>query len=157
MALSDRPSPVTDAVRTKLISRATQLGVSPRPGNVPGGGFDIYWPDQQKIPGTPCICLDSGEYVRTLTGIGGKGRTDNTFQVILIVYLCKIQDIQLTEISIEQFSENVMDVLHEDVTLGGVVTHGFVGRIEPGYANRSNTLYRTARITWEGMTKTLIA
>lgn len=157
MALADRISPVTDAVRNIVIQNAPDLGISESPGNTLGGGYDIYWPDQQKIPRTPCVCIDSGDYQRTLTGIGGKGRTDNTFVVVLMCYLCKVQDIQLTEQSVEDFAEGIMDALHADVTLGGVVTHGFVTRIEPGYASRANTLYRTARVTWEGLTKTLIA
>jgi hypothetical protein len=143
VALADRITLVTQAVKDKIIDQIALLDdIQPS---------DVYWPDQLKIPRTPAICIDSGDYVREMAGsLGPKGRTENRFVIFLMCYLCKVADVQLTQQSVEDFAEQVMDILHQDVTMGGTVIHGFVTRIEPGYANRNSVMFRTARITWEG-------
>lgn len=116
----------------------------------------ITYGDQQKIPATPFLTVESGPKVRELTGIGGKGRTDNRFTVFILCYISAIRSVQLNREDADTFAEAVELILHSDVTLGGLVVHGYVTSIEPGYATRSGELMRVARITWQGLTKTLI-
>lgn len=150
MANTDRMTAITQKALAiyKTPPNPTTLGI---------GIPDMYFGDQNRIPRTPALCVDSGDYSRTLSGRGGKGRTDNIFTVFTMFYLCKVADIQATKLSVEQLAETAMDILHADVTFGGLVIHGFVTKIEPGYSMRQGVLFRTARMTWEGLTKTLIA
>lgn len=94
---------------------------------------------------------------RTLDGAGGKGRTLNNFEVFLIIYVGEITaGVQTTRLESERLGEKVMDVLHEDVTMGGLVHHGYVHSLEPGYSIKAKALVRAVRITWRGESKTLI-
>lgn len=146
MAPSDRPSTVTLAIKSLMDAQKANLGASV-----------IFYGDQLKIPSTPAICVEAAPFTRVIDGIGGKGRTHNTFVVHLLIYLVQIRDIQQIDVDIQIFAEAVMDKLHTDVTIGGVVTHGYVTSIEPGYSTRAGKLYRSARVTWEAITKTQIA
>lgn len=143
---ADRFSPVVQAIVNKLESHKADLSLQ-----------DIWYGDQTNIPRTPAVAVEPAPFRRDLSGIGGKGRTDNTIQVYLIVYLNSMKNVQDTRKDADVLSENIMDVLHEDITMGGTVIHGFVQLIEPGYLYRNNVLMRSARITWQGMSKTLIS
>lgn len=148
MAETDRLTVVTQAVKDKVLAASLTPAV-------PAGS--VFWPDQVRIPRTPAIGIDSGTMTKVVEGSGGKGYAKNNFTVFLMCYLCKVQDIQLTEKSVEQFAESVMDALHApDMKMGGTVVYGHVTMIEPGYSTRNGLLFRTARITWEGYSKLLI-
>jgi len=47
----------------------------------------------------------------------------------------------------DQVAEAVEDLIHQDATMGGLVIDSLVSNIEYGYAVRSNSLFRTARLT----------
>lgn len=142
----DRFTPVVQAVYDLLTNSKVALGLQ-----------DVWYGDQNLIPRYPAVAVEAGPFTRQLAGIGGKGRTDNQIRVLLLVYSAKIADVQTTRKATDILSETIMDKLHEDITMGNTVIHGFVTAIEPGYATRGGTLMRTTRITWEGFTKTGIA
>lgn len=148
MPLSDRLTPIV--LNTVDLLR--------QPANLASLGIreqgDVFYGDQMLIPRTPAVCVEAGPLNRELSGIGGKGRTTNTITVFLLCYIARIQDMQLTRREADEFAEKIMDILHQDVTRSGLVVHGFVTGIEPGYATRGDTNMRAARITWTGMTKT---
>lgn len=141
---------VTKAIESKLKLPASvaTLGLD--------SAEDVTYGDQEKIPRTPFICVESGPKIRELSGIGGKGRTDNRFTVFIMCYISEVRSVQLNREEADTLAEQVELLLHEDVTLGGKVIHGFVTGIEPGFSTRSGKLMRVARITWQGLTKTLI-
>lgn len=142
---TDRFSPVIEYIFDKLKENQVSLQLQ-----------DVYYGDQNMIPRTPAACVDPGNFTKELSGIGGKGRTDNSTTVYIMVYIARVSDMQAARKEINELSEKIMDVLHEDVTLGGLVVHGLVTSIEPGYATRGQVTMRAARITWQGLTRTLI-
>lgn len=146
MANTDRLSVVSNYIYDLLTTNKTALGLQ-----------DVFFGDQQKVPRTPAVAVEPGVYTRELSGLGGKGRTDNNFTVYVLVYVSNIRDEQLNNKDVITLSEAIMDKLHLDVTMSGNVIHGRVTSIEPGYASRGGALMRFGRITWEGLTKTLIA
>lgn len=113
---------------------------------------DIYYGDQEKFPRTPSICVDPGNLKRDLQGVSY--RTDNSFVLYIIIYHAKIQDNQLTRKEVQQISEAVETLLHQDPQLGGYVIHSYCTLNESGYVYRQNTMYRTNRITFEPYSKT---
>ena len=117
----------------------------------------IYYGDRQLIPATPAISVVPGPYTRALSGMGGKGRTDNNIRIFFLCYIARVDNSQELAKDVDLFGEVLMDILHEDITLDGLVIHGFVTAIEPGYATRSGTYMHACRVTWEGLTKTFIA
>lgn len=148
MPQTDRIEVVTQAIVDLLKANNASLQ------NVLDG--DIYYGDQQKYPRTPAIGVESGSLIRELDGRGGKGVTLNTFQVFCLCYISKVQSVQVSRKEADDFAGDVADVLHSDITLGGLVIHGYVTRIEPGFSIRGGELMRAARVTWQGISKTII-
>ena len=139
---------VTKAIQTLLQANYVALELD-RPE-------DVTYGDQDKIPRTPFLCVESGPKTRTIDGKGASGRTENNFTVFIMCYISNIRSVQENREDADLFAEQIEALLHSDVQLGGIVIHGFVTSIEPGYATRSGALMRVARITWQGLTKTLI-
>lgn len=147
MALADRITTVATAMQTLLQANAVALGLQ-----------HVYYGDQERIPATPAVCVEPNLIAREISGIGGKGQTDNNITIYVICYLAKIQDDQATRLAADQLSESIMDVLHTSITMSGTVVHGHVSGIEYGYAKRgAGALTRVARIEWSGFSKTAIA
>jgi hypothetical protein len=117
-----------------------------------GSSDDVYYGDQELMPRTPSICVDPGTEQRTLQGVSF--RTDNNFVVYIYVYHAKIQDNQLTRKEVQQVSEAIATLLHQDPQLGGLVIHSYVALNESGYTYRGKTMYRTNRLTFEPYSKT---
>lgn len=146
MPQTDRFTPVVNHLVDLFETRKPVLGLE-----------SVWYGDQTLIPKTPALAIEAGPYGRALSGIGGKGRTDNAIRIYGIVYLNRIQDVESLRRETDELAESCMDVMHEDITLGGLVIQGHVTLIEPGYTVRNGAMFRSARITWEGLTKTLIA
>jgi len=126
-----------------LLEDATQLGFE-----------DIFYGDQELIPHTPAAAVEPGSMQRQIGGIMPGGQTLNTFQVYVFVYHCPIQSPQVTRKECDQLAEQVQRIFHTDVTLGGLVTHGFCTNSESGVTVRGGAMLRTHRITWSGISKT---
>ena len=122
--------------------------------NVIVDAADIYYGDQDKFPRTPSICVDPGNRRRDLQGVSF--RTDNNFTIYILVYHSKLQDNQETRAEVQQISEAVETLLHQDPQLGGYVIHSYCTLNESGYVFRQNTMYRTCRITFEAYSKTML-
>jgi len=112
---------------------------------------DVWYGDQELIPRTPAVAVESGSKTRELTG--APDVTTNRFTVFVLTYMAKIQDVQTTRKMADQLAEAIELLLHDDTTIGGLVIFGMCTSVEPGYAIRGGTLMRAARITWEGFTK----
>lgn len=147
--MSDRPTVVTQKIEDLLQLNKDILGIN-------GNDASVFYGDQTFIPTTPTICVESAPFDRELAGVGGKGRTNNMFKVNIIAYVGLVDDAQITRKLCEELGERVMDVLHQDVSLGGLVTHGFVTSIQPGYSSRSDGMMHAVRVVWQGQSKTMI-
>jgi hypothetical protein len=118
---------------------------------------DVYYGDQDRIPRTPSVCLEPGDKNRELEG--SPNMTKNQFQIYILIYHNKAQDIQLTRKECDQLAYDIEQYIHQDLQLknGGTtpnVIHGFIRANESGYTFKQGTLYRTARLTYYGLNKT---
>lgn len=147
MPLTDKLSVVGQGIYSLIDSHKNDAGIALK---------ELYYGDQQLIDKVPAVAVETSSMTRELGGIGGKGPTNNVFTVYLICYLSKLQSIQATRLQVEQLVEKLVDVLHLDVTLGGLITHGHVIGIESGYATRQSTTFKVVKITWQGKNKTII-
>lgn len=114
--------------------------------------MDIFFGDQDRIPRTPAVCIEPGEKNRELQG--APNMTLNTFDVFVLIYHNKMQEIQLTRRECDQLAYEVELRLHQNLQLGGIISHGFCVSNESGYTYKQNTLYRTARLTYRATSKT---
>lgn len=112
----------------------------------------VFYGDQEKLPVSPCICVDPGTRPRTLNGVSYTGTND--FTVYILVYHARVQDNQLTRKQVQQISEIAERLMMKDPQMGGLVIHCAVTENESGYVYRNNTMYRTNRITFTAMSRT---
>ena len=115
------------------------------------GLADVFWGDQDRIPRTPAVAIEPDSKSRMLDG--APRRTLVEARVVLLVYHAKVQDIQVTRKQADQFAEAVETLIHTDKNLGGLVIHGMVTDLESGYAYKSGTLFRTARLIYTATSK----
>jgi len=123
----------------------------------------LLYGDQNRIATTPTLCVESGPTGRVLAGVGGNGRTENNHTCWLILYYAKVDTNQDTKKESEQTAEAIAAYLDQNVRLersgdGGIVIHGYVSNIEPGYRlrNEGKTLMHAVRLTWTGKSKTIL-
>lgn len=118
------------------------------------GIADTFYGDQVQVGRTPTVCVWASNKRREITG--APRRSHNTLEAYLLVYISKVQDVQLNSLEADLLAENLETELHKDPTLGGLVIHCLVNSIEFGYQTRANTQFRTARLTFQGESKTLL-
>jgi hypothetical protein len=121
----------------------------------------IMYGDQDKIAYTPTVCVESGPTDRALAA--ASQRTENVLRCFIIVYWGKVQDNQVDKLQGELCAENIVRFLDNNLQLelsgdGGVVIHGYVTDIDPGYIlrNERRTMMHAIRLTWTGKTKTML-
>ena len=127
---------------------------------------DVWYGDQNLLPHTPAICVETGNLARQFAGV--PYRVENNFEVYIMVYHGEITDKQINRDICEKLAVQIQDLMHSDIrcdnplydpavsTAAGLVIYGMVSAIEPGYTVRQRSLMYTTRITWFGMSKTSI-
>lgn len=140
MPLTDNLDTVTQYIVDLINTNKVALGVQ-----------DVWYGDQELIPRSPAVAVEPGTKTRTLTGM--PRMATNNFTVFILVYVAKLQDIQLTRKTSNQLAEAIEDLIHGDSNLGGLVVHGFCTSQESGYAVRGSLLMRAVRISYEAMSK----
>ena len=128
------------------------------PENVVG---QVLYGDQNRVGVTPTVCVESGQTDRALAGV--PRRTENDFECYIFLYWARVDDNQVAKLQSEQAAEAIARYLDSLPTLeragdGGIVIHGWVSRIEPGYRyrNEGKNLMNAVRLTWTGKTKTML-
>src|SRR5512139_916007 len=114
--------------------------------------MDIFYGDQERIPRTPAVCVEPGEKNRELQG--APNMTSNTFDIYVLIYHNKMQEIQLTRRECDVLAYEIEKRLHQNLQLGGIIIHGYCVSNESGYTYKQNTLYRSARLTYRATSKT---
>jgi hypothetical protein len=123
----------------------------------------LCYGDQNRVPVTPTVCVESGPTVRALTG--ALHRTENSLTCYILLYWAKVQDNQTDKLEAEQCAEGIARYLDTLPSLelngdGGVVIHGYITDIDPGYSikgtGQQRNLYQAVRLTWTGKTKTML-
>lgn len=118
---------------------------------------NVMYGDQQLIPRTPFVCVETGPMRSELAGTAYMLQNDMT--VYLMVYHVNLRDPdgeQMTRKECDQMAYDLRTLLHSDKTMGGLVIHGHVTNMDPGYAQRQNKLLKMTRISWSGLSKKMI-
>jgi hypothetical protein len=138
---------------TYLYDIATALYEKMKQGAEGFGLAAVFYGDQDLIPEYPACAIEPVFTQRELTGAGGRGFTDNLFEVYVFLYFGQVGDVQKSRQDTDAFSKEVQQYLNQDVTLGGAVIDGSVAVEESGQMRKGAQLQVT-RLTWRGMTKT---
>jgi hypothetical protein len=135
------PSALCQALVDRLEAGKIELGLK-----------KVWYADQQLIPEMPAAAVEVPEMTREMSGTGQA--TTNTYETSIFVYHSQLQDVNLTRKECAELGEAVMDYLHQDLSLNGLLVHSFVNRLEPGYAQRTQGLIQAVRLNWTGLTRT---
>lgn len=145
---------VTQAVWQLLVDSAADLGINANADGI----YDVFYGDQQNIPRTPAICVESGPMRRDPHGASAPyPQMLNRFNVIVMVYLYNLSGSnQVLNLDKDLLLDQVQDVLHADFHLSGqpgtpipgLVTWSHCESIDPGYTSRGGILMRCGRISW---------
>jgi hypothetical protein len=127
-----------------------------------GPDSQLFYGDQNRVGVTPTVCVESDATGRSLAGV--PNRTENQMTTQIIIYWAKVDSNQVTKLEAEQCAEATVRYLDQNLTLerlgdGGIVIHGFVTTITPGYSFKgqgNSNLYYAVRLTWTGKTKTIL-
>src|SRR5262245_37428517 len=95
------------------------------------GLADVFYDDQKQIPRTPTLCLVPDGKKRELAGVGGSGRPENRFSFYILLYVSKVADTQVNARDALVLAETIENYVHQDITSGGYLVHGFCTEVEP--------------------------
>jgi len=121
---------------------------------------DVWYGDQAMVPAGRTVCIEPITVDRRISG--APDMVENNFQVALLVYITKVQDVQLTRAECDSLAEALEDLLHLHLNLddnahtpgSDIVIHGFVAENMSGYTYKEGRLIRSAKLTWLGKSKT---
>lgn len=126
-------------------------------------GFDeVLFGDQSLIQSASVCVITAGPKITQLAGVSGPGgRVMRNMTVFINVYRQVIVDSLNSQagseaeerLAVEQTAEAVENLIHQDVTVGGLIIHGFVVQMDPGDTLYPNSMFRTVRLTFIGKTK----
>lgn len=136
------------AIEQKLVDNMGTLGL-----------LDVLYGDQLMLPKSPAAVVTPGVKNRPLMGVSAPGgRVENRMTVFIDVLS---QDALSSEadarLQLQQLAEDVEDTLHEDVTMGGIIIHGYVNIWDPGTTFIQASKFRTVRMTYIGISKTYLS
>jgi hypothetical protein len=132
--MSDSLYDIAKYVQTLIETNQTSLNIT-----------DVYYGDQDKIPRVPTACVDTGVKRRQLAG--APRRTQVDVDLYVMVYTAAVASQEVNREQDDLIAENIETLIHQDATMNGLVIDSLVSDVEYGYALRSNSLFRTARLT----------
>lgn len=146
MTLANKLSVVSAGMLALMQANATNWGVQ----EVKEGPYDL-------IGGTPTIVVTPDSQLRSFAGAAGIQtlRTQNDYRLIILFHHCRFQSMEMNFRQCMERAELVVDKIHEDKTLGGLVINGMVTQQQTGVTGFRQTLLMSTRITWEGMTRNI--
>lgn len=152
------PSEVSQRMFDILTANKTTLVTA---GWLADDEHSIMYGDQDRLHVTPMVCIEAGTTARAIGGVAPGGRLTNTFECYVLYYHSVVQDIQLNKKQSEQGAEAIASLFDSNLLLdlsgdGGIVIHGYFTSIDPGYSLKQGTFYRACRLTWNGITKTIL-
>lgn len=133
---TDKGTDVTSRLRDIIDAAKEVLGV-----------YAVYYGDQNLIPDFPSVVCESMPKDRILAESGFKYHL--TLRTGVIIYHGKIQASEITKLETETLAEDIEDLIMADNTLGGMIVHGYVSRIEPGLSIKNEVMLRASRLTYE--------
>jgi hypothetical protein len=81
----------------------------------------------------------------------------NFMTIFIDIHSMKVGDEETERLALDQLAESAEAALHADVTMGGIIIHGFVHEWNPGETHNQGGEFRTVRLTYIGETKTYLS
>lgn len=121
---------------------------------------DVWYGDQEQVPHARTVCIEPVTVTRNISG--APDMVQNNFTVAILIYLARVQDLQVTRQECDILAAAIEDLFHTHLDLddnihtagSDIVVHGFINENMSGYSYKGNRLIRSARLTWQGLSKT---
>lgn len=115
---------------------------------------DIYYGDQERYPRFPSLAVEPAPTERQLYQTGLQEKID--FTMYLLLFHGPIATTSDRRKETDTLAQSVVDQLHTDRKLGGLVVHGHPTNVEPGFFARGGAMLVAHRITWTGTSRHLM-
>jgi hypothetical protein len=144
-----------DAVLTGDITVITRYWYEQLEANKGALGIrQVFDGDRILIQETPTVAVVAGQKSRELYGASMMSTVE--MAVYFLVYHKRLQPSVLNEREVQELTQTIEDFIHSKVNAEGRVQVGLVTLVEPGYADRQGTTFRTTRMTWEARSRDLL-
>lgn len=146
MPLTDSLVNVADSLIGILDAAKKDLGIK-----------DIWYGDQDRIPRSPAVCIETGEKKRRLKG--APRMTSVELPVYLMVYHGALKagsEGQRKEN--DRLAEAIETEIHKNANkdLGDTVIHVMCTALEPGFLRKRDAIWQVTRITVEAESQVLL-
>lgn len=128
------------AIETLLEANKVTLGLQ-----------DVWYGDQALVPRTPAVAVEPGTKDVQLNNAFRRPEAEMT--VYILVYHATFGSPQDNRRDADLLAEEIEDLLNNQNQMSGLVIHSYVSRVESGYATKNNTMMRSTRLTFTGLTK----
>lgn len=136
---------ICDFLFNKVVDNKANLGLA-----------DVFYGDQDRLPSTPVVCVEPGIKRNLLRQAAGGRMLDIVFELTLLSYHSFIQSPQENRRGADALAEAVEAVVHSDRQLGGRVIHGYCVDVQSGYVNKSGSLVRSNKISYQATSQFLL-
>lgn len=114
-----------------------------------------FYGDQERIPFTPCVCVEGGEKDRQLNG--APRRTLTIVTIYFLVYHTQLKPAVQVRKDDDRVADTIEAFIHTNPQLRTNISDpetdqavdSLVSRVESGYQQKSNSLFRASRLTLE--------
>lgn len=146
MATTDRGTVVAAFILDLIEDNKVTLGVD-----------TVLYGIHDKIPTGICVAVTTGRKTRAREGVASPGgQTRNRMITLVTVYNSRIGDEGTERLFVDQLAEEIEALIHQDITLAGIVFDCFVEDIDPGFTYKQGTQFRSVQMTVTAMTKTRV-
>ena len=132
---------VADALKTLIETNQVSLGIE-----------EVYFGDQERIARHPSVCIEPNLQRNDIAGVATPMRLQRTHTVVILLYHSRFVDTQTQRRDCDALAAEIEELVHNNVTLGGLVIHAYVSSVESGYS-RKEGIIRAAGITVTAITK----
>lgn len=118
---------------------------------------DVFYGDQDRIPRSPGLCVETGETNRELNGAPRRVLVKMTVYLLVYHNALKAGAAGQREEN-DALAKAVQTEIHknENKDLGGLIIHGYCTNAEMGYLQKQDSLWQVTRITHESTSQVLL-
>lgn len=148
MAHTNDDTLLATAIRNIIAANKLSLGIN-----------DVLYGNQLMIPSASAVVVKASGKNQTLVGVQGPGgRTNNSLNIGIDIHRSKVGDEETERRIIDDTATAIEHLLNADVTVGGIIIHGYITNVDRGEtAFMNNSMFRSVVMMYIGTTRTLIA
>lgn len=147
MPHTDNDTTLAIAIRTIIQNNMISLGIN-----------DVLYGNHTQVPSDRTVIVKALGRQKQLVGVQGPGgRTDNSLNVQIEVHISAVGDEETLRKEVDDLATAIEDLLNNDVTVGGIIIHGYITDVGRGETFINNSMFRSVIMSYSGKTRTLIS